>query len=137
MGRQVSDQKPLSIPTEPIFGFLEYQERAVDTAIYPGSGSLIGLLYCGLGLGEAGEIQGKIKKLLRDSGLEGDELLDQINYHIEVRKEIGKELGDLLWYIAQTCNELGLEMSVVAESNLAKLADRKERGVLKGSGDNR
>ncbi|QSL67842.1 nucleoside triphosphate pyrophosphohydrolase family protein [Nocardia phage P3.1] len=146
MGRQVSGgfemqrryQEPLGIPTEPIFGFLEYQERAVDTAVYPCQGGLIGMLYVALGLGEVGEVQGKIKKLLRDSGImDGDYDTMGGNYPIEFRSSVAKELGDVLWYVAQMCNELGLEMSVVAESNLAKLADRKERGVLKGSGDNR
>lgn len=145
MGRQVSGnfemqrryQEPLGIPTEPIFGFLEYQERAVDTAVYPGQGGLMGLLYVALGLGETGEVQGKIKKLLRDTDFDLDKMIAKGDYDIEFRKAVAKELGDVLWYVAQMCNELGLEMSVVAESNLAKLADRKERGVLKGSGDNR
>jgi hypothetical protein len=43
--------------------FTEYQYRTAETAIYPGAGdptSVIGLAYVGLGLGEAGELQGKI-----------------------------------------------------------------------------
>lgn len=123
-------------PEPALNDFNKYQDRATSTAIYPGQGALLGLLYSSLGIGnEGGEILGKVKKFIRDSppdvlnGLDG--------YPIEFRRGVGKELGDVLWYIAQICTELGLEMSVVAETNLQKLADRKERGVLGGSGDNR
>ncbi len=58
-----------SLNTLPIrqYTFDEYQERALKTAIYPGTGSMMGLAYCGLGLGETGEVQGKIKKIMRDN----------------------------------------------------------------------
>ena len=106
----------------------EYQEKTGTTAIYPGKGDVLGLAYCGLGLGEAGEVQGKIKKILRD---------DAMVLSDEKREAILGELGDLLWYVAQTVSELGARLSDVAEGNLAKLADRADRGVLSGSGDNR
>ncbi len=108
--------------------FNDYQERTADTAIYPGQGELTGLLYVGLGLGEAGEIQGKMKKVLRDdSGVLSD----------EKRAAIAAELGDLMWYVAQTASELGVSLGDVAQANLDKLAGRKERGTLQGSGDSR
>jgi len=108
--------------------FREYQRRTFETAIYPGQQSLNGLLYCALGLGEAGEIQGKVKKILRDDGgLLTSERVDAI----------AAELGDLLWYVAQLANELDIPLEWVAEQNLKKLADRKERDVLQGSGDER
>jgi NTP pyrophosphatase (non-canonical NTP hydrolase) len=84
--------------------------------------------YAGLGLGEAGEIQGKLKKVLRDSG---GVITD------EVRAKIAGELGDSLWYHAALAKEFGLKLSDVASANLEKLADRKERGTLQGSGDER
>ena len=106
----------------------EYQTLSGATAIYPGQGTTTGLAYVGLGLGETGEVQGKIKKILRDSN---GVLTD------DTRLAIGKELGDVLWYVAQTCSELDLRLGDVARSNLAKLADRADRGVLTGSGDDR
>jgi NTP pyrophosphatase (non-canonical NTP hydrolase) len=109
-------------------GFHEYQEEASETAIYPGENTIMGLAYCGLGLGEAGEVQGKIKKILRDS--------DGV-YSPEQAYEIAKELGDALWYIAMVAKELGYDLEDIAQMNLDKLGDRRERGVLKGSGDNR
>ena len=106
----------------------EYQNKTADTAVYPGRGTLWGLLYCSLGLGEQGEIQGKIKKVLRDN--EGIISEDTTN-------AIKGELGDLMWYVAQLAAELNISLEDVAQHNLDKLASRKERGVLQGSGDNR
>ena len=48
-----------------------------------------------------------------------------------------KELGDVLWYVANLATELGVDVSEVAQINLDKLNSRMERGVQKGSGDNR
>lgn len=115
------DKKPKSS----ILTMDDYQALAIDTAVYPGKGSLSGLMYTGLGLGEAGEVQGKIKKLYRDGN-------DTSKY-----QAIMEELGDLLWYVAATANELGYPLNIVAERNIEKLQSRKERGVLGGSGDNR
>ena len=110
--------------------FNAYQTQALSTAIYPekGTGSALALAYVGLGLGEAGEVQGKLKKVIRDNG----GVLTT-----ETRTAIGKELGDLLWYVATTAAELGLDLGDVAQGNLDKLSDRKTRGVIGGSGDER
>lgn len=125
---------------ECVMDFDIYQKQSELTAIYPGKGTLIGLLYVGLGLGEAGEMQGKIKKILRDD-LTVDDLdtiaTEPIAYTSARIDAISGELGDVLWYLAQTATELGLSLSDIAEANLEKLNSRKERGVLKGSGDNR
>lgn len=110
--------------------FSEYQLATGETAIYPeaGSGSVMALAYVGLGLGEAGEIQGKIKKVLRDS----HGILTP-----EAAKAIAAEIGDLLWYAARCADELGMSLEVIAQGNLDKLNSRAARGVLSGSGDNR
>lgn len=110
--------------------FNEYQSRVADTAIYPesGTGSPLALAYVGLGLGEAGEVQGKIKKILRDD----NGVLTQ-----EKRIAITQELGDLLWYVARTASEISVSLDDVAEINLNKLWLRAQRGTLQGSGDDR
>jgi len=77
---------------------------------------------------ESGEVLGKFKKLLRDKD---GKLTD------DDKKEIAKELGDVLWYVASVTYLLGYDLNDVAQMNLDKLASRKQRGVLKGSGDNR
>lgn len=106
--------------------FNEYQEKAVETAVY-GAGENI--LYPTLGLvNEAGEVAGKVKKVLRDN----DGLYDPKSV-----EGIKAEIGDVLWYMAALCRDLGITLDEVAEQNLVKLHDRKARGVLQGSGDNR
>jgi hypothetical protein len=108
--------------------FKEYQEKAVSTAVYPGRGTVMGLAYAGLGLGEAGEAQNKIKKVLRDDG----GVLTE-----EKRIAIAKEIGGNLWYCAAVAEELGMSLDDIARMNLEELAGRKARGTLGGSGDNR
>ena len=116
------------MPTEKtVLSFDEYQEQAWKTAIHPNAGN--NYLYPTLGLvGEAGEVANKVKKILRDD----DGVLTD-----EKREVIRKELGDVLWYAAALATELKLKLSDVASENLARLADRQERGALHGSGDNR
>lgn len=118
---QESEQKPA-------LTFAEYQKQTATTAIYPGRGELVGILYTALGLGESGEIQNKVKKILRDT----NGVLTQ-----ETREKLLDELGDLNWYISQLCTELGGSLGAVAQKNLDKLKSRQERGVISGSGDNR
>lgn len=112
------------------YTFNNYSDDISSMAIYPeaGTGSAMALAYVGLGLGEAGEIQGKIKKILRDNG---GVVTD------EIRLEIAKEVGDLLWYVARTSEELGYDLEEIAQMNVSKLNSRMDRGVLGGSGDNR
>jgi len=107
--------------------FKEYQQRAGDTAFYPGAGN--NYIYPALGLtGEAGEIANKIKKIERDAeGVISD----------GSRLVLQAEIGDLLWYVARLSTELGLDLNTVAEENLKKLARRKADGTLHGSGDSR
>lgn len=107
--------------------FHEYQKKSRETAIYPNAGA--NFIYPTLGLvGEAGEVAEKIKKIIRDHG---GVLKD------EHKEEIKKELGDVLWYVAQISTELDLSLHDVAFANLEKLLSRKDRGTLGGSGDNR
>lgn len=78
-----------------------------------------------LGLvGEAGEVAEKVKKLFRDS----------TRFTTE---DIESELGDVLFYLTAIANHLGSSLTDVMSNNIVKLDDRAQRGVLKGSGDNR
>lgn len=108
----------------------EYQHQARSTALYPESAKV---LYPTLKLaGEAGEVAEKLGKLIRDEGYQpGSEL------NTEQRQALAAELGDVLWYVANLAADLQLDLSEVAAANLAKLASRKARGVIHGSGDNR
>ena len=104
----------------------EYQNQARTTALYPQADALI---YVCLGLcGESGEIAEKAKKMIRD---------DAGILYPERREAMKKELGDVLWYVANLACELDVSLEEVAKTNLEKLASRQKRGTLQGSGDNR
>ena len=115
--------------------FDQYEYKARQTAIYPTAGpnlgieKEIGLIYCSLGMsGESGEVAEHIKKMLRD---------DNGSLTKDRKLKLEKELGDVLWYIANMCHEIGTPMSYIAEQNINKLSSRKDRGRLHGSGDDR
>lgn len=106
----------------------EYQAQALSTALPAAleSEGRRGLVYCALKMnGEAGEIAEKIAK----SVFRGDGPLNEA--------DLAKELGDVLWYVAVAAHNIGYSLNVIAQMNADKLADRKERGVLQGSGDDR
>jgi len=108
----------------------EYQADMSTTAIYK-----LKVIYPALGLAnEAGEVGGKIKKLIRDDNVsfDGDfQLTDK------QRADIAAELGDVLWYVAALGRDLGISLNQIAVMNLEKLFSRMERGTIGGSGDNR
>ena len=105
----------------------EYQKKAHTTAHeVKVEGKLV---YPVLGfVGEAGEIANKVKKIFRDA----DGVITE-----ETREDLKKELGDALWYLAELATRLDISFNEIAEKNIGKLQSRKERGVIKGSGDNR
>jgi len=104
----------------------EYQRLSRRTAEYPREAWLA---YPALGLaGEAGEVAEHAKKAIRDDGGEVAE---------QRRAAMAKELGDVLWYVAQLATELELDLDEIAQTNLDKLLSRQRRGVLSGSGDER
>ena len=82
-----------------------------------------------LGLvGESGEFADKVKKIMRDKRCE---------FNDEERIALLKELGDVLWYVAEVSLYLDMPLGELAQMNLDKLASRKKRGTLVGAGDNR
>lgn len=102
----------------------EYQNSAMATAIFPLDR---GLDYLITGLAsEAGELAGHYAKAIRD---------DNGHLTAERRALMLKEAGDLLWFVAGVARELESNLESVAQMNLDKLASRKKRGTLSGSGD--
>ncbi len=61
--------------------------------------------------------------------MRGDKELD--------RESLLKELGDPLFYITALATDIGYTLQDVVEANIEKLSSRKDRGVLKGKGDDR
>lgn len=99
-----------------------YSEFVEDKIITKGRDRLIENT---LGLvGEAGEVSEKIKKIFRDKDKFSDE-------------DVLKELGDVLFYTVALSSIFNGDLRKIMEMNMDKLNDRQQRGVLKGSGDNR
>lgn len=124
----------------------EYASKAMQTAIYPGAGTPMGLAYVALKMnGEAGEFAEHLGKAMRDEGYGAEEtvcqdlaLQQRACYPTPDRRALlVKEVGDVLWYLAAACRELNITLENAAQINLAKLADRNTRNKLQGSGDER
>jgi NTP pyrophosphatase (non-canonical NTP hydrolase) len=108
--------------------FDDYQTQALTTVLSTDD-QFKDLLHWVLGInGESGEIAEKLKKIIRDKGGVIDD---------KDKAELGKEIGDVLWYLAVFAHDLGISIDDIAQQNLAKLKSRKARGVLGGEGDNR
>lgn len=109
----------------------DYVKRTASTAVYPGAGEDLGLLYVTLGVcSEAGELAEFIKKSVRDKGRGGDLIGKR-------RDDVEKELGDIMWYWAGVCRELGFDPSEVLRKNLEKLELRKKADAIHGHGNDR
>lgn len=105
-------------------------------------------------VGEVGELASKVAKGIRRGDLEIGKAGDDTNQllmtdaritnilNAEVmsnayKAELMKEAGDVLWQLSGLCSTFGWSLEDIAQMNLAKLADRKKRGVIDGNGDNR
>jgi len=109
--------------------FDEYQKQAVTTAHVAYDDPLMQNSVWVMGVaGEAGEVVEKWKKAVayRDGKFSDAEFED-----------FKKEFADVIWYIAVLADSLGVSLEEVMKANLAKLADRQKRNVIKGAGDNR
>lgn len=100
--------------------FREYSLAARSTRLSTASEAyvLMGLV------GEVGELYSKLSKSVRD----GTDFPEE---------DLLQELGDILWFVSSIADDLGSNLTDVASMNIKKLQDRKKRGTLKGSGDNR
>lgn len=104
----------------------QYQIQSSKTAIYPAERAVE---YLVLGMcSEAGEVAGKLKKIIRDN----NQIIDDAK-----RLELSKEIGDVLWYISQLALELNITLSSVAKQNIEKLQERSKNNSISGDGDNR
>jgi NTP pyrophosphatase (non-canonical NTP hydrolase) len=109
--------------------FSAYQTQAHTTSRNTQIGHSDTIAYAALGLaGEAGETANKIKKIYRDHAG---------RVTPEMKGDLIKELGGVLWYVAELATQLDLDLDAIAQINLAELASRQARGVITGNGDNR
>ena len=104
----------------------EFQNECMRTAIYPVSNALE---YTALGLvSEAGEVAGKVKKIIRD---DGGRLTP------ETREALIMEYIDTAWYVAEGLRALDCTFEGAAQKLLNKLEKRSREGKIGGSGDYR
>ena len=77
------------------------------------------LLTAALGLSaEAGEFTEVVKKIL----LQGNPYNEDNIFHMK------RELGDIMWYLAQACMALDISFEEVIEMNIEKLSARYDKG---------
>jgi NTP pyrophosphatase (non-canonical NTP hydrolase) len=91
----------------------QYQQLAHQTeqkTQVAGSETMVPIL--GLA-GEVGELLNEYKKHLRDG-----------EAHTRFPERVSEELGDILWYVAETATKFGLVLEEIAEQNLAKTRAR-------------
>lgn len=106
-----------------------FHEQTALTTVYGHWPPELQQAYAGLGLtNEAGEVAGKLKKLLRD---------DNGHLHPERREAIIDECGDVLWYLARVLESVDSDLWDAAERNMAKVARRQQNATLNGDGDHR
>lgn len=103
----------------------EYQRSAHDFAMYKDG------MYPVLGLAEeVGEFTGRIAKHLRAVG--------RVNWDspdTDLAKSLKGELSDICWFVAELATIYGWSLSEVMEYNIRKLSERRDAGVICGSGE--
>lgn len=107
----------------------DYQVKAWSYALPTAKDSTY--LFLGLA-GEVGELCSAQAKWIRDNPTTTDEELWE-----KKQEMLKKELGDILWFVAGLATNYYWKLEDIAQMNINKLEDRKQRNVIKGSGDNR
>lgn len=75
-------------------------------------------------IGMSGEV-GELCSLLQKWIYYGKQFGTEDETHLErLRVLFAEEVGDVLWYAAELCNALGLDMGAIMEANIAKLKKR-------------
>lgn len=117
----------------------EYQCRAMTTCMP----SCDNFSYMFLNLvGEVGELASKVAKHIRreKAVIAWNHLMTECGPNSLSEHEIidmRRECGDIAWQLAGICKVMDWTLEEVCRENLDKLADRKARGVIDSSGDNR
>ena len=108
----------------------QYQTEAMRTASGVTNASNENLILNGaMGLcGESGEVADKIKKIYRDN----NGIISEDN-----KEQLVKEMGDVLWYLANMATDLNVTLEDVARKNLEKIQIRQQKNLIHGEGDNR
>ncbi len=104
--------------------FNDYQIHARKTANEDNE-ALLRMVNWALGAaGEAGEVADNVKKIY-------------FHDHEMDKEELKKELGDVLWYLANLAYEMDIRFEEVAIENIQKLAERYPEGFSEFASKNR
>lgn len=103
----------------------EYEKIMATSKVY----DTLPIIYPALEMnGEAGEVAEKVKKRIRDNnGIFGG----------QIKKDILRELADVLWYIWATADDMGFTLEDVMKIGIEKVQERQKTNTVHGSGDNR
>jgi NTP pyrophosphatase (non-canonical NTP hydrolase) len=102
--------------------FDDYQDKARRTAGAPRSSTLLQICNFSMGLaGETGELIDLLKK-------------DAFHNRGADIGQVEEEAGDVLWYLSNLCDTLGISLERVAANNIRKLEKRYPDGFVKGGG---
>ena len=112
----------------------EYQRKAMTTCMESSNNFCYMMLNL---VGEVGEFASKIAKYIRKDYIEINHSKIAGIISDDEDDELRKEAGDILWQLSGLCTVMGWKLEDVAQENLAKLSDRKNRNVIEGNGDNR
>lgn len=121
------------VPTEPNpFGppcpFPEYEKKAMEYRLPTAD-----TIYAQINLaGEVGELLSLFAKARRDNPMGFSD-----KQRAEFKASAKKEIGDILWCLTAIAQDLEVSLEECALMNLVKLRQRKLRGTLQGSGDDR
>jgi len=91
-----------------------YQDEATRTLPHLSTSETMKLCLIGLS-DELGEVAGPLKKFLYHG-------------HPLDTEHVADEIGDVLWYLANLCNALGISLNDAMERNVEKLAQRYPDG---------
>lgn len=110
----------------------EYREFLKSSSWYKhvGEGNAPEAAYLALGLGEAGEFQGEIKKIVRKTGFTDN---DAFSMALRARREkLLLELGDVNWYLTRWCDYLNVGIGDLQVLNVRKLYNRMKEMDQRG-----
>lgn len=125
-----------------VFG--EIGNVMIPARMYDGEGSSFALYQTDAGRTSNGKIDDERRIMCATVGLceEAGEVLGlhkKWNYHGHTMdtNKLAEELGDTLWYLAETCSSWGLSLKNVAKGNIAKLRRRYPDGFDRERSKNR
>ncbi len=104
-----------------------YENFVKELKIYKNAGQVRGFMGYSLPglMGEVGELASIQAKAWRDHSRPDEGSL------------IAKELGDIAFLLVCCITDWGFTLEEILETNVQKLEDRRRRGTLQGSGDDR